>query len=364
MNEKFGARGFFGYEADLEEEIFEFQHNEYPERDPEQIACNWRWMFLDSAARLGREPSVWLYRKNDAVVAHQGAIPVLLQVGDEEVSSGWFVETMAAASVRGSPIGPMLIKKALEDMPLNLSLGQTENMREIQIAMGWKYVGSLTKYIFVSGYRMNLRNKLPMVVAESAAAALGLRHNLRLWRNRNKRSSRFRFRQIKKFTAEHDELWGRMAKTCTCAVVRNSSYMSWKYVDRPSRSFNCIEMREGDTLAGVLVVMLENPNEVYRHIRGFLVDFLVPLDRHDLISALITEGVGMLKGQGAQTIICQSTGPGVCAALERFGFIVRQPRHQFLVAPGEGREIAAQCLLESENWFLTLGDSDADAYAD
>ena len=109
-----GAKGFFGYEVDLEEEIFEFQQNEYPERDPEQIARKWRWTFLDSAARLGLEPSVWLYRKNDAVVAHQGAIPVLLHIGDKEVSSGWFVETMAATSVRGSPIGPMLKELSVE----------------------------------------------------------------------------------------------------------------------------------------------------------------------------------------------------------------------------------------------------------
>ncbi len=40
------------------------------------------------------------------------------------------------------------------------------------------------------------------------------------------------------------------------------------------------------------------------------------------------------------------------------------PQHQFLVAPGVGHELADQRLLVPENWFLTLGDFDADAYAD
>ncbi len=358
------SSGFFGYEVELEEEIFDFQRNEYPQRDPGQIAGNWRWTFLDSAARLGREPSIWLYRKDDSVVAHQGAIPVRVKVGDEEVSSGWFVETMAAAKVRGSPIGPMLIKKALEDMPFNLSLGQTDQMRKIQIAMGWKYVCSLTKYIFVCGYRMNLRSKLPIVVAESAAATLGMYHNFRRWRRRSEMSSPYRIEMIDRFTAEHDELWERMASTCTCAVVRDSSYMNWKYVDRPAREFSRIELRVGDELLGVLVVMLAEPNDVYRHVRGFLVDFLVPLDRRDLILALIGEGVAFLKSSGAETVVCQSSGPGVCAALEWFGFVARQPRHQFLVASGVERDATARRLQEPDNWFLTLGDSDADAYAD
>lgn len=359
-----GKKGFFGYDTELEEAIFDFQRNEYPERDPEQNERNWRWMFLDSAAGLDREPSVWLYCKNDAVVAHQGAIPVRLHIGDEVISSGWFVETMAAASVRGSPIGPMLIKKALEDMPLNLSLGQTEQMRKLQFAMGWQYVCSLTKYVFVCGYRMDLRKKLPMIVAEFAAAVLGVRHNLHWRRNLSKRNTRFRFQRIDRFASEHDELWARMAPTATCAVVRDSSYMNWKYIDRPSSSFDCIEMRDGHDLVGVVVVMLANANETYSYTRGCLIDFVVPLDRQDLLSALIAEGIGVLKSLGAQTIVCQSSGPGVCAALERFGFSARQPRHQFLVAPGAACGLVAQRLLESDNWFLTMGDSDADAYVD
>jgi len=193
---------------------------------------------------------------------------------------------------------------------------------------------------------------------------LGLHHNFRRWKRRGELRSGTRFRLIGKFTDEHDELWERMASTCTCAVVRDASYLNWKYVDRPSRAFSCIEMRDGDDVTGVLVVMLAEPNDVYRHVRGFLVDFLVPLDRRDLISALIGEGVAVLKKMGAQTIICQSSGPGVCAGLEHFGFFAWEPRHQFLVAPGVGQEAIAHCMLDSENWFLTLGDSDADAYAD
>lgn len=287
-----------------------------------------------------------------------------LQVGAEEVITGWFVETMAAERIRGSPIGPMLIRKALEDMPMNLSLGQTQQMRELQFAMGWKYVCSLTKYVFVSGYRMNLRNKLPIVVAESVAAAFGLQHNLRWRRERRVGGSGFRVGPIERFTDEHDELWKRMASTCTCAVVRDSSYMNWKYVDRPYRRFSCIELRKGSSLMGVLVAMVAEPNEVYPYRRGFLVDFVVPLDRRDLVARLVVEGIGALKRCGVQTIVCQSANVVLGAVLERFGFMARSPRHQFLVASGRGSDSMTRYLLEPKNWFLTLGDSDADAYPD
>ena len=364
MTKELRSKGFFGYDPVLEEEVFELLHAEYPDRDPEQVPSNWRWMFFDSAKRLGLAPQVWLYRRKGTVVAHQGAIPVKLHVTGEERPTGWFVETIAAESVRGTPIGPMLIRKALEDMPLNLSLGQTEQMRQLQFAMGWKHVCTLTKRVFVSGYRMNLRNKLPMIAAELAAIWLGVRHQW-FWRKMSRKyGAAFRCELIERFTDEHDELWRRMSDTCQCAVVRDSSYMNWKYVDRPSRSFTCIELREGDKLAGVVVVMTADANDVYPYRRGYLVDFVVPLDCPDVIAALVTQGVGQLKRQGAQMVVCQVANSQLCSVLDGFGFMARQPRHQFLVAPGPDVGPIAGRLLDADSWFITLGDSDADSYAD
>ena len=45
-------KGFYRYEPWLEEEIFQFQRESYPNRAEAFIAPRWRWMFLASAARL------------------------------------------------------------------------------------------------------------------------------------------------------------------------------------------------------------------------------------------------------------------------------------------------------------------------
>jgi len=349
---------------DLEEKVFAFQRQEYPHRSPESIAPNWRWMLVESAFRLDSKPLVWLYLKDNAVVAHQGAIPVRLQIADDEVTTGWFVETMAAKSIRGSAIGPMLVKKALEDLPLNLSLGQTTRMREMQFALGWREVCLLSKHVFVCGYRVNLRNKLPPYLAEIGAFAIGVYHNLRWKRKRQAKSARISYSTIRRFNEEHDELWRQMANSCTCAVVRDASYLNWKYIDRPSSQFTCIEMRDGGKLLGVSVVMLGEPNETYNYRRGFLVDFVMQLEREDVISALINESVKVLKSLKAQTVTCHVSSESVRAALDSFGFIDREPRHHFLVAVDNKRAAFERHLLQKQNWFLTLGDSDADAFPD
>ena len=81
------VKGLIGYDPALEPEIFDFQRVAYPTRRTDWNASG--------------------------IVAHQGAIPVKLKVGEQEHTTGWFVETMALESVRGKTIGPMLIKKAL-----------------------------------------------------------------------------------------------------------------------------------------------------------------------------------------------------------------------------------------------------------
>ncbi len=44
-------------------------------------------------------------------------------------------------------IGPILLLRSKEDLPFNLSLGQTEEMREILERLGWQRVGALTNYM-------------------------------------------------------------------------------------------------------------------------------------------------------------------------------------------------------------------------
>ena len=364
VSEPLPDKGFFGYEPALEAEVFDLLRAEYGDRDPATVADNWRWMFVAAAERLGVAPPVWVYRKAKTVVAHQGAIPVSLKVGDQVVNTGWFVETLAAESVRGSPVGPMLIKKALEDMPLNLSLGQTAQMRELQFAMGWHEVAALEKYVFVSGYRMNLRNKLPPVAAELAAVALGIRNRLRWRAARTRASGRLQTSVVERFGPELAIVWERMAATVGSAVVRDPAYLNWKYADRRYRSFTRLVLSDNSGPVGIAIVMTAEPNAVYPYRRGYLVDLVAPLDQSGTVAALIAESVGTLIELGAQSVTCQLLGERVAAELREIGFMRRDSHYRFLVATGGTDAETGRQLLDPNGWFVTLGDSDADAYPD
>jgi acyl carrier protein/GNAT superfamily N-acetyltransferase len=132
-----------GYEATAESEIFSFQARAWPHRNPDLIPARWRWMFVDSAHRLGVDTLCWLYRDHGRIVGHMGSIAVRVKLGDEQRQTGWLVDTMVLEEYRNQGVGPRLMVDAHEDQPFSLSLGQTVEMREIQLRLGWKQVAPL-----------------------------------------------------------------------------------------------------------------------------------------------------------------------------------------------------------------------------
>ncbi len=359
-----GPKGFVGYAEEFEDEVYDFQVLAYPHRTPALILPNWRWMFVESARRLASRPWVWMYRKSQRIVAHQGAIPVRLKLGDREHLTGWFVETMAAEEIRGSPIGPMVIRKALDDLPFNLSLGQTEQMRQLQYAMGWQKVRDLNTWLFVTNRGLDLRTQLPPILAPLAAFVLSMWHRLKLNRHRRHAQEQgFTSEIIESFDESHDALWKEMATQLPVGVVRDASYLNWKYVERPKAEFTRINVLRDGQVRACAVVMMKGADETYRYPRGFIVDLLVAPQDDSAVSALLVTALDVLAAQSAVSVACLLGHDVLEQSLKDFGFLFRGPRHQLLVATGDLSREEAALLQNPSDWLVTMGDSDVDAYA-
>ena len=352
-------RGILGHSLQLEPELFAFQREAYPERRDDWVEPRWKWMFLESAQRLDVDPMVWIYRGKKGVAAHQGAIAVRLKVDETALTTGWFVETMALESVRGKSIGPMLIQKALEDLPLNLSLGQTEGMRTIQFAMGWEQVAPLNTYFYAIHPSRVLQGKLNPLLRPLGAMALKMQQAKR---SSTPAASRLSFTTtlIDQFSEEHDALWNRVRSDYRCAVVRDASYLNWKYVTQPGQDFRRVEVRSDGELVACVVVMTREPDEAYAYRRGFLVDMVAPLSEATVLHAAIDAARQTLAGMQADAIFCHAISKPLEAALAGYGFAQREATRYFLVSTKGADESVAEAMRTPDAWFITQGDSDID----
>ncbi len=354
-------KGIVRFEDGIEEDIQAFQEQGYPHREASSILPFWRWQFIESAARLQTEPRVWGYRRLAQLVAHQGALVVEVKLGSMLRKTGWFVETMALESVRGLPIGPMLIQSALEDLPFNLSLGQTEYMRELQYSLGWREVASLNHYVFAPTYQQDLSGSLPRGLAHLGSIGIGFLHKWKL-RNHRYAAQDHRLRRITEFSEEsHGPLWDQMSGNAENCVVRDPSYMNWKYIDQPQAPYCCWELWRGTDICGLVVTRTTPPDSVYKHTRGHIVDFVFDTRDNVLFQALLATSIEKLVAQGAANINLYLTDQTLERAVRSFGFVSRGARHHLLVASSDNDSERNQVFDESK-WFLTMGDSDVDRF--
>lgn len=348
------------FDEALAPDIFAFQREAFPHRRPDWIEPRWRWMFEASAARLGVEPMVWVYRSSAGVVAHQGAIAVRLRTPVGDQVTGWFVETMALERVRGRAIGPMVVAKALQDLPFNLSLGQTEQMRELQYRLGWKRVTELQRLVFVLHGDALVSGKLPRLAAPLAGMALAVQQRVRHWRGRRSSAAALQVREISRFTEAHDRLWGEVEKHFTLAVVRDASYLNWKYVDQPGLSFVRLELTDGRHVRAVAVLGISEANATYPYRRAWLNDLVVRPDDPDLVWATLEVVRQTSLRLAADLIVFDIISETLVKAALAFGFARRKPVRVLLIAPGDPPTDVGRLAVDGANWFVTRGDSDID----
>lgn len=348
--------GTVGYATELEDEIFQFQRLAWPHRSAELIPARWRWMFVESARRLGREPIVWLHRDNGATVGHMGAIQVRLRIGSEERHTAWCVDTMVLESHRSRAIGSRLMVDARESLPFALSLGQTSEMRQICLRLGWKQVAPLQIAQFLVNPEKVLKGKLPAPAAW--AATLGLRATSTVRELMGGRGP-FGIRPVGRFGDVHDRLWARVSADLTCAVVRDASYLNWKYVDQPGQDFVRLEVTQQDEAVAVAVWMFREADDQYRYRRAFLVDLVAPLADAAALRQIIRAACTAVA-EDADALLCHHTDARLTAALRACGFRLRQPERFLLVDPGPLGAPALSSVLSSDAWFVTHGDSDID----
>ena len=345
------------YRADDEAEVLAFQQVAFPTRQSDLVPARWRWMFADSARRVGAAPLFWLYRDGGAIVGQMGSIPVRLKVGERCLSTGWLVETMVLDSHRAQAAGSRLMVQAHEDQPFSLSLGQTSEMREICLRLGWSQVAPLQIAQRVVHPDQVLRGKLPKPAAWAAGLGLKATSRVRGWMDEGVPLS---VRAIERFDGRHDRLWADVSSSMRCAVVRDASYLNWKYVDQPGQAFMRLEISDGTRVVGVAVWMLRAPDQAYRYGRAFLVDLVAPMEDETLLQQVIKTACQAIEGDGVDALLCHHINPQLTGALRATSFHLRQPERYLLVdTEGLSGEVL-DTVLSPEAWFVTHGDSDID----
>src|SRR5207245_1596924 len=114
--------------------------------------------------------------------------------------------------------------------------------------------------------------------------------------------------QVTRFDARHDRLWEVASRDIACGVIRDASYLNWKYVDQPGQDMLRLEIVEDDQVRGVVVLMFRDGDESYQYRRAFLVDLVAPLSDSRLLRKLVQAASRAAAEREADALLCLHVG--------------------------------------------------------
>jgi hypothetical protein len=202
-----------------------------------------------------------------------------------------------------------------------------------------------------------LQGKLPKPAAWAAGLGFKATALVREWMADHPTLS---VREIKRFDERHDHLWAEVAPDVHCAVVRDASYLNWKYVAQPGQTFTRLEIVDGGHVVGVAVWMLREPDQTYRYRRAFLVDLVAPFGDPARLQQVVKAACAAIESRDVDALLCHHVGPHLTRALRAEGFYLRRPERFLLVDTGGLAGDALATVLSPDAWFVTHGDSDID----
>jgi GNAT superfamily N-acetyltransferase len=156
---------------------------------------------------------------------------------------------------------------------------------------------------------------------------------------------------LESFGPAVDDLWHRAAPAYGNHLVRDASFLRWRYVDSP-RDYRRFGAFRGERLEGVAVV-----GHTVKHgvSSGFLADLVTPRDAHAERVALLRRSVEELA-HGTDALIALPPRDRVQRrAFLRAGFL---PTHKRIRFVGKVLNEGARLDTRAGAWHFTLGDFD------
>jgi GNAT superfamily N-acetyltransferase len=159
---------------------------------------------------------------------------------------------------------------------------------------------------------------------------------------------------VTRFEIGMDEFWQRVRKSYSFSLVRDCSYLNWRYVDCPTPYKSWIARRNSE-IAGYVTCFV-SPSE---H-TGYVVDLVTEPGDREAAGALLKIAAETMLDKGAHTILCWTLKSGALSAssklLQRACPFVYKPHLH--VAMRFLRDGFGTTELPTTGWQLAIGDFD------
>jgi GNAT superfamily N-acetyltransferase len=318
----------------------------------ESSRLRWEWQYRRNPNNPGHEPEIWIAREGPAIVGQYATMPVKLSLAGREVQGSWGMDVMVAPERQRQGLGEVLFRTWDRNVGASLGLGLSDSSYRLFQKMRWPDVGPVPCLVKPLTRRALRRPNWP-VGLNRLVSALTLPIIKIVARTRPLAAE---VRMIQRFDESFTELWDQLAPKFRLSVRRDAAYLNWKYVNAPHVRYSIAALRRDDRNVGYAV---------YRHFtepRGrvtLLVDFLAdPADEQGFATLLrwVDREARQADSDKIRTFAMHATFRRV---LRRSGYFAVKSTMEFVVKVN-GLDVDQSFYEDTDDWHITLGDSDQD----
>lgn len=161
------------------------------------------------------------------------------------------------------------------------------------------------------------------------------------------------------FDGSVDELFERARPDLGIAALRHQQYLNWKYVESPNSRYRILLIADNGRADAYAVTRLDEKENAKN---GLIVDLLADPNKPKAFAAAVVAAVKHLSQEGAEIIYVLTTYPPFRSQLQTMGFHLSSRPFTFVVT-GHEPVVGGRDLTDPSSWYLTLGDSDGDMWA-
>lgn len=297
----------------------------------------WDWEFNENPFVTDLSPFIVLMNEGK-VIGFNGSIPVIVRYKDEKINALWSCDTILDQKFRGKGYGKKLLHAIQVNKPLVLGLGISDAAAPILRKNGWKVNREIDEFMYV-----NKIISLKCIIKKCI-------QYYKIFQNIFKRI------QISNLNAsiinasnapeEIDALWHRVENGYSKIVVRNYSYIKWKYGNHPLAKYKLIVVKRNEGLVGVGVF---RQNEK----KSILVDYVGPSKDIQIKYLILSKFTKACANSELLDCICTDGEFKTC--LEYLGYRQLKSKPRFYVCSNIENDHDPE-----GDWFVMTGDSDGD----
>lgn len=342
--EKLSSRAIEPLHREALEALADFQQRAYADQfnarfflDRATVLQRLEWQHLSAPGMRSDRLPVWVLRRGSSIAGQLVVTPVQVKLGGRWVRGGWCQDFIVAPEYRGRGTGVTLLRETLRavasEMDVVLAGGTNHLSYPIFRAAGFQDLGVLPRYAGLT------------TVARLLAPGVG--------------AGQIVITPCDAVDDQFDRLWGARETAYAALILRDQTWMRWRFVQHPHWAYTIWAARRKGELAGYAVARLGST--VIRHAAIQTCRIVELVGEPSVAAALLTHVVRFSAQHRCRLVRCDLLDSALGSrVLRRRGIWSIPSSNRVLVnvldpAIGSG-------LTRLDGWFLSAADSDFDLY--